>query len=119
MPIEIKTLWTVLIDVIDRIGDRKRNTIEALSAVRKAFSYTYDYLVNNKGKYVPNMHLADLWNDASAKVMMVDKSLGDLLASKSRFRTHPDIYLKLNRMVDVPTLTRIIDEMEHLRNRIR
>jgi hypothetical protein len=65
------------------------------------------------------MHLADLWNDASAKVMMVDKSLGDLLASKSRFWAHPNIYLELNRTVDVLTLKQITDEMEHLRNRIK
>lgn len=120
MPIfDLTILWTVLNDVTNGLNRRNDNTIEALGAVRKAFNYTYDYLKNNQGNYTPNMDLANLWNEASTKVMRVDSNLGDLLANKSRFWTHPDIYLELNRMVDIPTLTRITDEMQRLRLRIR
>lgn len=118
-PFSLSMLWTVIKDVRKNLNDRNNNTIEALGAVRKAFNYTYDYLVNNQGNYEPKMELADLWNDASTKVMKVDPNLGDLLANKSRFWAHPDIYIELNRTVDVPTLKQIIDEMERLRLKIQ
>jgi hypothetical protein len=117
--IEIGTLWTVVKDVVIRLSAKNDRNIDALGAVRKAFNHTYDYLVNNHGAYEPNIELADLWNDAATAVMRVDRGLGDMLANKSRFWAHPDIYEELNRSVDVPTLREVTDEMEHLRQRIR
>lgn len=119
MPFDLTILWTVLMDVRNSLNDRNNNTIEALGAIRKAFNYTYDYLRNNQGNYIPNMELADLWNEASTKVMRVNTRLGDMLGNKSRFWAHPDIYSELNRTVDIPTLEQITDEMERLRNAIR
>ena len=119
MPAEIGMLWTVVKDVRALLSAKNDNTIVALGAVRKAFNYTYDYLVNNQGDYRPNLALADLWNDASTAVMRVDRNLGDMLANKSRFWAHPHIYEELNRSVDVPTLREITDEMDRLRQRIR
>ncbi|MCO5950905.1 hypothetical protein [Mucilaginibacter flavidus] len=116
---EIGMLWNIVKDVRSRLSDKNDQAIDALGAIRKAFNYIYDYLVNNKGAYQPNMQLADLWNDASTAVMRVDRSLGDMLASKSRFWAHPQIYEELNRSVDVLTLSEITDQMEHLRQRIR
>lgn len=118
MPFDLTILWTVVTDITGNLSDRKNNTIEALGAVRKAFNYTYNYLKNNRGSYAPNMELADLWNDASTKVMKVNAQLGDMLANKSRFWTHPEIYFELNRALDVPTLKEITDEMERLRKLI-
>lgn len=106
-------------DIRNSLNDRNNNSIEALGAIRKAFNYTYDYLNNNRGNYSPNMELADLWNEASTKVMKVNTGLGDMLANKSRFWAHPEIYFELNRTVDVPTLKEITDEMERLRKSIR
>lgn len=119
IPFDLTILWTVVMDVRNSLNNRNENTIEALGSVRKAFNYTYDYLRNNRGEYVPNMELADLWNEASTKVMKVNTGLGDMLASKSRFWAHPDIYIELNRTVDIPTLEQITDEMERLRKAIR
>jgi hypothetical protein len=118
IPFDLSILWTVVTDVTGNLTDKKNNTIEALGATRKAFNYTYDYLRNNQGKYTPNMELADLWNEASTKVMKVNKQLGDMLANKSRFWTHPKIYFDLNRTIDVPTLKEVTDEMERLRKLI-
>ncbi len=118
-PFDIGILWTVVNDIRNSLNNRNENTIEALGSVRTAFNYTYDYLINNQGGYEPNMELAELWNKASTKVMKVNPNLGDMLANKSRFWAHPDIYFELNRDVNVLTLKQVIDEMERLRLSIR
>jgi hypothetical protein len=118
-PFSLTILWQVVKDIRAIISQKNNNAIEALGAVRKAFNYTYNYLKNNHGNYVPNMELADLWNDASVKVMKVDRGWGDLLANKSRFWTHPDIYIELNEAVDIPTLEDIVNTMEQLRLQIQ
>ncbi|MDB5227431.1 MAG: hypothetical protein JWN78_1624 [Bacteroidota bacterium] len=97
IPFDITILWSVITDIINSLNDRNNNTIEALGAIRKAFNYTYDYLENNNGNYTSNLQLADLWNEASTKVMKANKELGDMLGHKSRFWAHPNIYMDLNR----------------------
>ena len=116
---DVSVLWTVVTDIFSAYNERNNNTIEALGSVRKAFNHTYNYLKNNNGEYIPNMNLADLWNEASTKVTRVDRNLGDMLARKSRFWTHPDIYIQLNNAENIIELNHIIDEMERLRLRIR
>jgi hypothetical protein len=118
MLFDITTLIAVVKEVYERLSSRRNDTIEALGAVRQALNYTYNYLYNTKGDYIPNMELATLWNIASTMVMRVNMPLGDLLANKSRFWTHPDIYDELNRKDEIPTLKEITDEMERLRIRI-
>lgn len=117
--LDISVLWSVVTDVFKMYNDRNNNAIDALGSVRKAFNHTYNYLHNNNGQYVPNMELSDLWNEASIAVMRVDRSLGNMLGSKSRFWTHPDIYIELNNAENILHLNQIIDEMERLQMRIR
>ncbi|SNB01920.1 conserved hypothetical protein [Flavobacterium psychrophilum] len=116
---DLGLLVPIVSDVIKGIKERKVNRIEALGAIRKAFNHTFNYLRNNNGEYVPNMELADLWNEASTAVMKVDPNLGDMLANKSRFWTHPDIYIQLNNAENILELNHVIDEMERLQMRIR
>lgn len=118
-PFDISILWSVITDIRNALSNRNENTIEALGSIRTAFNYTYNYLKNNHGAYEPNMELAELWNQASTKVMKVNLNLGDRLANKSRFWAHPDIYIELNREDNVVTLKEVIDEMERLRLTIR
>lgn len=118
MSFDFTIFITAIRDVINYLDKHNEKTIEALGAIRKAFIYTYDYLINNKGNYEPNKELALLWNEASTKVMKVNPQLGDTLASKSRFWIHPNIYIELNRTSEIPTLHEIIDEMERLKNEI-
>lgn len=115
----IVSLWIVIQDVYKNLGGREEKTIEALRLTRKAFNYTYDYLKNKNGKYIPKTDLADLWNDAASAVLKVDRNLGDMLANKSRFWTHPNIYLELGREKEVPELKQIVAEMERLRMKLR
>jgi len=116
---DISFLWTVLADVLKGLSNRNKETAEAIGAIRKAFNFMYDYLRNNQGGYIHNIDLANLWGDASIKVMIVDKGLGDLLADKSRFWLHPEFYTELNRGMNVLTLVEITDEMERLRKKIK
>jgi hypothetical protein len=117
--LDVSMLWTVVTDIFRTYNDRNNNAIDALGSVRKAFNHTYDYLRNKNGQYVSNLELSDLWNEASTAVMRVDKSLGNMLGSKSRFWAHPDIYIELNNAENILLLNQIIDEMERLQMRIR
>jgi len=116
---DISILVDVIRDVHNRIDTKNERTIEAIRLMRKAFIHTYDYLKNKDGGYIPKTDLAELWNDAASAVMKVDRHLGDLLAGKSRFWTHPEIYIELGREKEVPDLKRIIDEMERLRLKLK
>ena len=78
----------------------------------------YDYLRNKNGQYLPNPELAEVWNAASAAVMKIDKNLGNTLYNKSRFWLDPQLYINLNREVDVIELNEIVDEMERLRKKL-
>ena len=116
---DVTILWTVIQDVLDKLKSKKEDTIEANRLIGKAFNHTYDYLKNKNGAYVPNTDLADLWNDAAAAVLKVDIHLGELLLSKSRFWTHPNIYFELGREKEIPELKEIVSEMEKLRLRLK
>ena len=94
------------------------NIIEAHRATNAAFIATYDYLRNNNGAYVPMPALADVWNDASTAVMQVDKNLGNMLYSKSRFWLDPDLYINLGREEEIIELNQLVEEMEKLRMKL-
>lgn len=117
--LDLSVLWTVVTDIFRAHNERNNNTIDALGSVRRAFNYTHDYLINKNGEYIPNMELADLWNDASTAVMRVDRNLGEMLGRKSRFWAHPDIYFELNNAENILAINQITDEMERLFLRIR
>ena len=120
---QIKTLYIVLKDIFTflngKSGEKKANIIAARKATNDAFIQTYDYLRNQKGNYVPKPELATAWNDASAAVMLVDISLGDMLHSKSRFWLDPDLYINLGREDEIIELKEIVDEMERLRKKLK
>lgn len=119
---DIKILWMVVKDIFTHLSgkasEKKTNIIEAHRATNAAFIATYDYLRNNNGAYVPMPALADVWNDASAAVMQVDKSLGNMLYSKSRFWLDPDLYINLGREDEVIELNQLVEEMEKLRMKL-
>lgn len=115
---DIRILYTVFQDARDLILKKKENIIEAHEALNDAFIKTYNYLINQKGDYVPKPELAEVWNSASAAVMRIDLSLGEMLYHKSRFWLDPDLYINLNRDTDIIELRRVIDEMERMRLRL-
>lgn len=116
---DLGLLMPIISDVVKGIKERRENRIEALGSIRKALNHTYNYLRNDDGEYVPNMELADMWNEAATTVMKVDVNLGEMLANKSRFWAHPYIYFQLNNAENIPTLNDIINEMERLLIKIR
>lgn len=119
---DIKILWTVFKDIgtfLSGLADKKKtNVVNAHKAINTAFIKTYDYLRNRNGQYVPNTELAEVWNQASASIMSMDKGLGEMLYNKSRFWLDPELYINLNRDSEIIELNQIIDEMEKLRMKL-
>jgi len=107
-----KDITTFLTGQADK---KKGNVIESHKAINTAFIKTYDYLRNRNGEYVSNPELAEVWNQASAAIMKVDESLGNMLYHKSRFWLDPQLYINLNRESEIIELDQIVDEMEKLR----
>jgi len=113
------SFFSLVVDVFKQVSGKRKEKITAMGAIRKAFNYTYDYLYNNDGEYLPNMKLADLWNEASTEVMIVNTQLGKTLGMKSRFWAQPDLYIELNRNREIITLKEVVDEMERLQKAIK
>ncbi|WJS93869.1 hypothetical protein NYQ10_17425 [Flavobacterium johnsoniae] len=116
---DITILWTVFNDVVTFLNERKdknkENVVNAHRDINTAFIKTYNYLKNNNGKYIPNIELAEAWNQASSSILLVDRYLGEILYNKSRFWLDPELYINLNRDSEIIELTKVVDEMERLR----
>ena len=116
---DIKILWTVFKDIgtflTGQSDKKKESVINAHIAINTAFIKTYDYLRNNKGQYVPNTELAEVWNQASGSVLRVNQGLGEMLYHKSRFWLDPQLYINLNRDSEIIELNQVVEEMERLR----
>jgi hypothetical protein len=110
---DVKMLWNAFKDtfsyVTGQADKKKENVIQAHKTLNSAFIQTYDYLRNKKGQYITNTDLAEIWNEASAAVMKVDESLGNMLYYKSRFWLDPQSFFDLKKEDE------IIEEMEMLR----
>lgn len=119
---DVKILLTVFKDAttyLTKYTDKKReNVIQAHKALNSAFIKTYDYLRNKKGEYITNTDLADIWNEASAAVMKIDKNLGNTLYYKSRFWLDPQSFFDLKKEDEIIELDDIIEEMEMIRMRL-
>jgi len=115
---EIQTLLSVYENIKDSLRGRSENIIHGHKVINSAFIKTYDYLRNRNGQYLPNPELAELWNQASAEIMKVDRGLGDMLYYKSRFWLDPQLYINLNRESEIIELNQIVNEMEKLRMRL-
>jgi hypothetical protein len=117
--LDIKILLTIVKDVLTslsgRLDKKKDSIVGAHKTINAAFIKTYDYLRNRNGEYLPNLELADAWNEASASIMRIDEGLADQLYSKSRFWLDPALYRNVNRESEIIELNQIVDEMERLR----
>jgi hypothetical protein len=116
---DVKMLWNAFKDtfsyVTGQADKKKENVIQAHKTLNSAFIQTYDYLRNKKGQYITNTDLAEIWNEASAAVMKVDESLGNMLYYKSRFWLDPQSFFDLKKEDEIIELNQIIEEMEMLR----
>ncbi|MBT8303273.1 MAG: hypothetical protein KJP09_02300 [Bacteroidia bacterium] len=74
-------------------GTRIDKKIDAVKAMQKAVNNTRLYLVKSKNKYEPNAELSNLWNDAFAAMVPIDKSLARQLNNSSRFWSDPHRWL--------------------------
>jgi hypothetical protein len=100
-----------ILDAVFRFRrERKEYVAQALKSINVAWTHTYDYLINNKGEYIPNQQLSNLWNTAANDTKLVDVELGSILQLKSRFWIHPE----LPRQEGILKLKEVIDKTERL-----
>lgn len=102
---------SAIVDKLLQYSDKHKVRVnDAMTSIAKAWNYTYNYLRNERGEYIPNQQLSDLWNEAASKTRLIDKELARQLSDKSRFWIHPDIP-RQNRIL---LLTEVTDEIERL-----
>lgn len=112
---DIKIL-SVVVDKLLQYSDKHKVRVnDAITAISKAWNFTYDYLYNQKGEIVIKTDLADLWNEAADKTRLVNPSLGRKLKEKGRFWIHPN----LPRQNRILRLKEITDEIERLEKKLR
>lgn len=105
-----------IVDKLLQYSDNQQVRVnDAITAISKAWTYTFNYLRNENGEYVPNQQLSDLWNEAASKARLVNIELARQLKDKSRFWIHPDMP-RQNRIL---LLTEITDEVERLEKKLR
>jgi hypothetical protein len=105
-----------IVDKLLQYSDKHQVRVnDAITAISKAWNFTYDYLYNQKGEIVVKTDLADLWNEAAAKTRLVDTSLGRKLKEKGRFWVHPT----LPRQNRILLLKEITDEIERLEKKLK
>lgn len=105
-----------IVDKLLQYSDKHQVRVnDAITAISKAWTYTFNYLRNENGEYVPNQQLSDLWNEAASKTRLVNIELAGQLKDKARFWIHPDMP-RQNRIL---LLTEITDEVERLEKKLR
>jgi len=97
---------------------QKLRLTDAHEAINEAFIETYDFVKGTNGGNMSNQKLAKAWGKAAAKVMLIDKQLGEMLHKKSRFWTDPQLFIDMGIQSEVIQLSQIIDEMEAIRLKI-
>ena len=105
-----------IVDKLLQYSDKQQVRVnDSITAISNAWTYTYNYLRNEKGEYIPNQKLSDLWNEAASKTRLVNIELARQLKDKSRFWIHPDMP-RQNRIL---LLTEITDEIERLERKLK
>lgn len=105
------SILTAIVDKLLQYSDKHKARVnDAITSISKAWSYTYNYLRNENGKYIANQQLSDLWNEAASKTRLINPDLAQQLSDKSRFWIHPN----LPRQNRILLLTEVIDEIERL-----
>lgn len=87
----------------------------AVAAMRGALSATSMFLKDpdfSKSKKL--LEISNLWNTASEKVGVVNKSLGESLGMKSRFWSDHELFIRHGQDKDVMSLQQVSDEIERL-----
>ncbi len=106
---------TVLDKVLTKKGTKITKKILAVTLMRKAINNTEAYLTKTNHDYSPNEALSNLWNDAFAAMISVDKDLAWRLDGKSRFWSNPQSWINNDGAMElVPSLKELDEKCELL-----
>jgi hypothetical protein len=99
--------------VLSKRGTRLSRKIEAVRTMERAINNTRAYLVNSRGRYKANTELSDLWNEAFAAMLPIDKDLAKRLNANSRFWSDPAVWqLEPAAMELVPELDELSEQCD-------
>ena len=99
--------------VLSKRGTRLTKKIEAVRAMERAINNTRVFLVESKGNYKANAVLSDLWNEAFAAMLPIDKDLARRLNASSRFWSDPAVWqLEPAAMELVPELDELSEQCD-------
>ncbi len=106
---------SVLDKVLSKRGTRITKKILAVTVMRKAINNTEAYLTRTNQDYSPNEALSNLWNDAFAAMLPIDKDLAWKLDDKSRFWSNPQSWINNDGAMElVPSLQELDEKCELL-----
>ena len=101
--------------VLPKKGTRMEKKILAIKLTQRAINNTTHYLVKSNNDYEPNSELSDLWNDAFAAMLHIDKTLARRINDKSKFWSNPHIWLvKEGSMELIPSLQELQNECDSI-----
>jgi len=94
-------------------GTRIDKKIRGVQTMQKAVNQTRLYLNQSNNQYHPNAKLSDLWNEAFAAMMPIDRSLAKQLNDQSRFWIEPQAWLlEESAMELLPSLKELQDRCD-------
>ncbi len=94
-------------------GTRIEKKIRAVQLMQKAVNHTKLYLNQANKQYQPNPELSNLWNEAFAAMMPIDRSLAKKLNDQSRFWIEPQAWLfEEGAMELLPSLKELQDRCD-------
>lgn len=101
--------------VLGKRGTRIAKKITAVTLMQRAVNNTEAYLTRTNHDYVPNEVLSNLWNDAFASMISIDKNLARKLNDKSKFWSNPQRWLEsAGSMELVPSLIELNEKCDEI-----
>lgn len=106
---------SVLDKVLSKRGTRITKKISAVTLMQRAINNTEAYLTRTNHDYSPNESLSNLWNDAFASMISIDKDLAWKLNDKSKFWSNPQRWIREDGAMElIPSLNELSEKCEQL-----
>ena len=106
---------SLLDKVLRKRGTRIAKKISAVTLMQRAINNTEAYLTRTNHDYSPNEELSNLWNDAFASMISIDKDLAWSLNDKSRFWSNPQRWIQNDGAMElIPSLNELDEKCEQL-----
>jgi|JI10StandDraft_1071094.scaffolds.fasta_scaffold35248_7 hypothetical protein len=112
---QLIALGSAMAEVKSHKLEMKKAKNEAIASMRKALNRTRMFL--RKPDYsdlAALSEISDLWNDASAKVGVINVPVGEMLGNKSRFWSDHELFIRLGKDNEVMSLDEVVDQIDRI-----